>query len=468
MTKFNLRYYQKDAIEICYTFLKSKSTRKSLAVLPCAAGKSIVIAELANMLDDSPVLVLQPTVELLKQNYSKLLSIGGEAEIYSASTGLRNIGHLTYATIKSIKNDYQKFKDLGLKYVLIDEAHYHTKAKSEISKFLKKVGVKNVLGFTATPLATKSTLVDGSCLVMQNRDSKNFFNDIIFVTQIKELVDNNWWSPLEYRQVDIDDSMLSLNSTGADFNEYSIQKFYNENEIEGQIIATLKQLLDDGYKSILVSVPTIENVQYLHSQFRRESTYLYSGISTIERNKNIKSFDSGKVPIMFQVKILTTGYDRPDLEVVLDANPTNSFSVYYQLLGRVVRINSGKEKGLIIDLSGNYGRFGKLDNVVFEDLPNHGWAMLSNEVLMTSVPMKTPIHERPNRKDIIKILADSQRVEQTIPKGLMPYGKHKGKAIKDIPVSYLIWVYTDWTFNKQTLWIKKEIEKVVDFEKELK
>jgi len=469
--KFKLRYYQEEAIGICYKFFKSRSTRKSLAVLPCAAGKSIVIAELSNKLDDSPVLVLQPTVELLKQNYNKLIAIGGKAEIYSASTGLRNIGHLTYATIKSIKKDWKKFKDMGLKYIIIDEAHYHTKVGGEIAKFIKNVGVKNVLGFTATPLAMSSSLADGNKLIMQNRDRKNLFNDIIFTTQISEMVENNWWSPLEYRQVNVDDSMLLLNSTGADFNEYSVNKFFDDNQIEGEIIATLKQLLADGYKSILVSVPTIQNVRYLHQQFPRKSTELYAGLTDKERKRNIKMFDSGQIPVMFQVKILTTGYDRPDLQVIVDANPTNSFSIYYQLLGRAVRIDEGKEKGLIIDLSGNYNRFGKLNDITFEDFDGHGWAMFNKDVLVTSLPMSTPPEARPDKKQLINRLKVSKRVERDTNNEVYPYGKYKGKTVAEIAQvdkRYLLWVYANFKWDIYNRWIKKEIEKHVNIKKELK
>ena len=105
------RDYQEEAIERSIKFLTSKSVKKSLAVLPCAAGKSLIIAGIANELSE-PVLVLQPTKELLLQNYEKLTNLGGEASIYSASLGVREIGHLTYASIKSIKNDWKKFVDM--------------------------------------------------------------------------------------------------------------------------------------------------------------------------------------------------------------------------------------------------------------------------------------------------------------------------------------------------------------------
>ena len=32
---------------------------------------------------------------------------------------------------------------------------------------------------------------------------------------------------------------------------------------------------------------------------------------------------------------------------------------------------------------------------------------------------------------------------------LMPYGKHKGKKMKDIPASYLLWLFTSRNYNNE-------------------
>jgi len=59
---------------------------------------------------------------------------------------------------------------------------------------------------------------------------------------------------------------------------------------------------------------------------------------------------------------LTTGFDFPELDAIIMARPTNSLSLYYQIIGRGLRKAEGKENCLLIDLSGNVNKFGKIEN----------------------------------------------------------------------------------------------------------
>ena len=54
-----------------------------------------------------------------------------------------------------------------------------------------------------------------SKLVMLTSKSKkgNFFKDIIYVAQIKEMVDLKFWSPLQYESYDFETGDLVYNST---------------------------------------------------------------------------------------------------------------------------------------------------------------------------------------------------------------------------------------------------------------
>ena len=103
-----LRANQVKPVEIGSAFFKEKKTVPSIMVCPTAFGKSIVIAQICKNIEEK-VLILQPSKELLEQNYNKYISLGGEASIYSASLNTKEIGHVTYATIGSIKNIAHKF-----------------------------------------------------------------------------------------------------------------------------------------------------------------------------------------------------------------------------------------------------------------------------------------------------------------------------------------------------------------------
>lgn len=114
---YKLRPYQQEAVDIAVPKLL-RGDKPFIELLATGAGKSLVIASIASRLN-GPVLVLQPSKEILEQNFNKLLELGiRDAAIYSASFNSKIIDRFTYATIGSIKN-YALFAHF--KYVIVDE-----------------------------------------------------------------------------------------------------------------------------------------------------------------------------------------------------------------------------------------------------------------------------------------------------------------------------------------------------------
>lgn len=114
-----LRPYQKTAKEAIKKDLTIPGA--SLVVMPTASGKSHVIAATAAL--KSPILILQPSQELLRQNMQKLELLVNEKEIgiYSAAFGRRDIRKYTFATIQSVYKKAHLFTNFEL--ILIDECH---------------------------------------------------------------------------------------------------------------------------------------------------------------------------------------------------------------------------------------------------------------------------------------------------------------------------------------------------------
>ena len=81
-----LRPNQIEPVEKGVAFFKQKKADPSIIVAPTAFGKSIVIAKIAKEVDER-LLVIQPSKELLEQNFNKFINLGGEASIYSTAMG---------------------------------------------------------------------------------------------------------------------------------------------------------------------------------------------------------------------------------------------------------------------------------------------------------------------------------------------------------------------------------------------
>ena len=113
--------HQESPIKKALEYLNDPSRKKpEIIVAPTAAGKSFIIADIAHK-HPEPILVLQPSQELLEQNIEKLFILGGQATVYSASLNMKKLSNLTYATLGSVKKDVKRLAAMGVKTVLIDE-----------------------------------------------------------------------------------------------------------------------------------------------------------------------------------------------------------------------------------------------------------------------------------------------------------------------------------------------------------
>lgn len=455
-----LRPNQKEPICKATAFFNEKRPAPSLIVLPTAWGKSILTAFVANEIEDK-LLVIQPSKELLEQNYKKYVSLcgdfGAQAGVYSASFGRKDINKITYATIGSIKKIGKTFKQLGFKKMLIDEAHlYPREADSMLGTFLEDSEISHVLGITATPIKLQAnTGLDGerfSKLVMLTSRSKkgNFFKDIVHVSQVQEMIELGFWSKLVYKTSGFDSSQLVYNSSKSEFTEDSMQRAFAANDIHNQI----KQELDvnSDRKHILAFVPSIdEAIQF--AQEYPNSAAIYSGMHASERERVISEFRKGNIRVIFNVRVLSTGFDYTKIDCIILGISTASIALYYQILGRGTRIDDEKENCLISDLAGNVDRFGKVEDITFEK--ERIWKMYGTGGRLLS---GIPIHEIGTVKkgDAEKSIRQNNSIGK--PLDTMPFGKYKGESFKDIPKEYREWMLKSFDWHAANMNLKAAIE----------
>mgnify|MGYP000002556244 FL=1 len=442
-----LRPNQIEPVEKGVAFFNQKKASPSIIVAPTAFGKSIVIAEIAHRLGEK-LLVIQPSKELLEQNYNKFINLGGKASIYSAAMGEKEIGDVTYATIGSIVNIAHKFHTLGISKVIIDECdRFPREPDGMLRRFLTAAKITHVLGLTATPLKLQTNMDEHfrpfSKLVMLTSKSKkgNYFKDIIHVAQIKEMCDLGFWSPLQYESYDFDTGALVYNSTNAEFTDESIKRAYKQQDISGKIIKRISELPDR--KSILIAVPSIDEAKELSTRLP-SCEAVFSGMPDSDRDRIIDDFKNLRLRIVVQVTILSVGFDHPQLDCIITGRPTASLSWWYQFVGRVTRIHPDKINGLVIDFVGSVPKFGKVEDLFFDyEVPM--WKLYGEgQKLLTGIPLhEIGLHKQgqPSPHDIA---ANGPEIKMT-------FGKYKDKEIRKIPIWYRKWMLENikWTpFNK--------------------
>lgn len=391
MGKYVLRPYQRDAAEAALKAFRGKKNRNGILVLPTGAGKSLVVSEIAYKLNE-PILVFCPSKELVIQDYEKMCSYGvWDCGVYSASVGVKNINKITFATIGSVMNHLHDFDHF--KYIMVDECHAVNAKGGQYEEFIHARADRQVVGLTATPYRLGRGLDGTSMLKFLTRTRPRIFEDVLYYCQISELLNKGYLADLRYFDLtSIDLSRVRSNSTGADYDEKSLTLEYERSGFYDKLTTTTLRVLKP--KS---GIP--RNGVLVFTRFTKEAEQLceklrYKGINAEcvsaqtpkdERDRIIKELKEGKIKVVANVGVLSTGFDYPALDTVILARPTKSLALYYQMIGRAIRPFKGKD-GWVIDLGGSYKQFGKVQDLRMglEKDGTQRWAIFSKGRQLTN------------------------------------------------------------------------------------
>lgn len=361
-------------------FMQSDKKRNGLIVLPTGAGKSLVVSGIANRLD-APVLVFNPSKEILEQNLAKFQSYGVRPGIYSASMGRKSIGDVTLATIGSVKSKAHLFEDFP--YIIPDEADLCGAKKGMYKNFFDSLPGCKVLGLTATPYRL-STDINGSILKFLTRTRPRIFHELVYFAQTGDLFDEGYLAKPTYKHWPaFNRHAVKANSTGADFDDRQLQMYFANTNFQGKVVKAVEKLLEMGRKSVLVFTRYILEAQYVVSKIPG-AAIVTAETPKAEREAIIREFRNGRIPVVANVGVLTVGFDYPELDTVLLARPTKSLRLFYQMVGRLLRPSPGKE-AMVVDLVGLVQEFGKIEDLKIVDGGNGKWFIENTERQLTNV-----------------------------------------------------------------------------------
>lgn len=390
--EYTLRPYQKEASDKAVAFFLDKKTKSNaLEMLSTAAGKSVIIADIASRLD-APVLIFSPSKEILEQNYFKYLSYGFDnASIYSACLNSKEIGQVTFATIGSVKSHPELF--LRFKYILVDECHLCDPKQGMYKNFFDSLKCK-ILGLTATPYRLQSYRNYGSILKFLTRSNPKIFSNLIYYVQTCDLMDEGYLTKPKYFSVpppSWKEGNLRLNTTGRDYTDESVKNEYARVDYYAWLVSVVKRLLSPKSgvprNGILVFTRFVEEAERLTQEIPN-CAIVTGETPKKEREEFIARFKCGEIKVLANVGIFTTGFDYPELDTVVMARPTRSMAQYYQILGRVLRLRPDKrpKDAWYVDICKNYERFGKVEDMkLYDENGNGKWVIKSNGRKLTNV-----------------------------------------------------------------------------------
>ena len=359
------------------------------------SGKSLVIAAIAKDVM-SPLLIFQPSKEILEQNYEKMVHYGiRDVGVYSASLGIKERRKITLATIGSVNNHLEDFR--LYKYVIVDESHNINAKGGMYERFIHDRPDRCVVGLTATPYRLSRSFDGGSELKFLTRTRPRIFSDVLYYCQISDLICQGYLADLRYfdvsNRVALDLGRVRTNTTGSDYDDKSLQLEIERSgfaaDLENWVLRTLKPKDGSKRNGILVFTRFVAESNHLIAKLQSKgirAAVVTADTTKRERERVVKAFKAHEIDVVSNAGVFATGFDYPELDTVILARPTKSLALYYQQVGRAIRPCEGK-KGWIVDLVGNYRRFGAVSDLKIEcPFGTHKWMITSKGRQLTNIP----------------------------------------------------------------------------------
>ena len=317
-----LRDYQVDSIgQVQAAF--QQGSRRVILCLPTGAGKTVIFSDIAHRAAEKGkrVAILTHRRELLSQ--------------------AGRLNSCSVLMVETLNNQIKKGLDLG-KYdlLVIDEAH--------IGNFRKVLEGFNgfVIGATATPLS--------------NPPLKEQYNAIVCPVGIEQLIADRWLAtPQTYAMHPVDTS--TLKTARGEFTEASLDDAFNRPKVyEGVVKEFVGRWRDKKAIVFCVNISaTINTAQAFATELGEGRVYAVHSKQPIkEREALIEAFTASKDGILVNCGIATTGFDCPDIEVVVVNRATKSVALWLQMVGRASRTTPSKTAFTILDFGENVTRLG--------------------------------------------------------------------------------------------------------------
>jgi DNA repair protein RadD len=360
-----LRPYQRECVDAVYEHLRTRDDNPC-AVVPTAGGKTPIMATICKDAIgqwSGRVLILAHVKELLEQTADKLRAVCPEIKfgIYSAGLKRRDTSHAVI--VAGIQSVYKRACQLeAFDLVLVDEAHLiPLEGDGMYRQFLADARVINpvlrIVGFTATPFRLKTGPI---CT------PEGFLNTICYEVGVRQLIVDGYLCPL----------ITKAGINKADFGRLHVRG--------GEFVAEeMEALMDDdrlveaacgetvGYaserKAVLIFASGVKHGQHIVRVLREkhgiECGFVCGDTPTKERDETLGRFRRGELKYLCNVNVLTTGFDAPHIDCVALVRPTMSPGLYYQMVGRGVRLHPAKQNCLVLDFGGNVLRHGPVDDI---------------------------------------------------------------------------------------------------------
>lgn len=318
-----LRDYQKECIGI----IEAKAPGAYLCQMPTGCGKTATFTHIPR---HGRVLVLAHREELVRQ----------PARYYDCPVGFeiaaeRSHGEeVVIASVQSLVNRLDRFAYDEFDKIITDEAHHA--AAGTYRKIYDYFSPEKHIGFTATPNRGDKARLD------------DVYSEIIFQRDLRWAIQNGYLCDIHCLRVNIGFDLSAVHSRNGDYAPGELDE-----AMEGTADAIAQAYREYAKGATLVFAVSVHQAEEIA---KRIPGAVVVTAKTKDRAGIIERFTRREIPCIVNVMVFTEGTDIPLVETVIVARPTQSETLYTQMVGRGLRTHPEKEKLILIDCVGITGK----------------------------------------------------------------------------------------------------------------
>lgn len=178
------------------------------------------------------------------------------------------------------------------------------------------------------------------------------WDKVAYTMSTQKLTEAGYLVPVDALQVAWDIDVSAVRTRAGDFVESDLGKAALAADIQH---AVAKAYLEHaGDRPGLVFTPDVATAEAAAQGLNDAGipTAVVAGSTPrSERQKIYRDFEAGRIRMLANCQVLTTGADFPWASVAILARHTKSRPLYSQMVGRILRLHPDKERALLIDLT---------------------------------------------------------------------------------------------------------------------
>ncbi len=349
------RPYQQEAVDSIFDYFRSNREGHPVIAMPPGTGKSVVIAMfLEHVLKNWPdqrILCITHVKELIEQNYDKMIRLWPQAPVGIHSASLNRYDIYSNIVFGGIGSVYKKADSFGkINLLLVDEAHLvNPTANTMYAKFIKALHNINpkirIIGLTATPFRLgQGMITDGGIFT-------DVCYDLTTMSAFNKLIAQCYLVPIIGKPQELKLDVTDVQSQGGDFVLKQLQQAVDKEETTKRALEAALPVLETR-KKWLIFTTGIEHTEHtcqMANDMGISCASIHSKLNKNEREARINAFRRGEIIALSNNNILTTGFDDPSIDFILNLRPTESPVLWVQMMGRGTRPVFDLTKGYDLD-----------------------------------------------------------------------------------------------------------------------